>query len=292
MYNFLLFLFLPFLVFAFNDDYESVSSLDENGKYVNSRTLANLPYSACKTETVQLGDNCVLVSLGFGSKIFNALYYNPAIIRGLDFKKVSKSTALDLVRNYFIGSQDLSIKWSIPTVPQLEWMNKNILIKPIAGEYYWALAKDGKLKRVFYKRSGPDQGGTLAGIQRLANNNTPSSCTEDVDCTLFGEKKPYYIRVYRANLVHSMGYKVSYTYKGKLVEEKGFSRFWGVFKIPVGATGVGVTYCKKNTFNCDMKAKLPVPNFNYAEPTICIASHGHQLYTYITTHVASSPSAC
>ncbi len=194
--------FIAFLniAFGFNDDYASVSLSDSNitpDKISNdallSNFLSNLLYSACKIDTPPLNDlHCKVASLNFGSEIFNILFLGQNEIKNIDYKALAKSQAITLSNLYFIGNQDYSIDLDLPTVSQLQWMVQNNLIQPESGEHFWGRSHNAtQVTRVFYLTEGVQQLTTEASVHRIANNYTPSNCTEGIDCNLFDKKENY-----------------------------------------------------------------------------------------------------
>lgn len=181
---------------AFNDDYNSVSTVSINSSInssIDTRLQANLPYSACRMDTPPLNKtNCKIASLKFGSEIFNTLFHDENAITDINYTLLTESKAVDLVNSYFIGNQDFSIIWALPTVPQLEWMVENELIVPFDGEFFWVQSSTGTgVQRASYLTPSDIQPVTQASIHRIANNFTPSNCTQGVDCNLFDNGAEY-----------------------------------------------------------------------------------------------------
>lgn len=215
---------------AFNDDYDSVSTASVNAN-INNRLQANLPYSACRMDTPPLSKtNCKIASLKFGSEIFNTLFHNESAIKDINYTLLTESKAIDLVNSYFIGNQDFSIIWALPTLPQLEWMVKNKLIIPFDGEFFWVQSSTGTgARRAFYLSPGDIQPVTQASIHRIANNFTPSNCTEGIDCNLFDNSTEYQFDFPKSIDQYKEGTLVGYDggiYRCRPYPSSGFCSQW------------------------------------------------------------------
>lgn len=292
-------LFYVGFVLGFQNDYQSTSSFDEEGKVVSSKLLANLPYSACLIDVPFVShENCKLVSLHTGSKIFNSLYYNDNIIHGLDFNNLTVEEAVLIWKNYFISSQGNNTQFSIPTVSQLEWMLQEKLIQPLPGYYYWA-SEGGNIsthKRVFYMSEGTTQAANKAALLRLVNKNAPSGCIEGIDCKSFNEINAFFVSVYRENVAHTLGYELKWTVNGQQYSSNGWhdTSITRTFELPPESTNVLLDYCMENTTGCGNVLTLNPEylNWTFKRPGFCIVSHGDVYSTWITYHDANIGGSC
>ncbi|MGL5291474.1 MAG: hypothetical protein ACRC9T_06075 [Vibrionaceae bacterium] len=277
---------------AFNDDFSTISTSDvtEQG-LLDSKMLANLPYSACELDDPAITDRsvCNKVSLRVGSKIFNKLISTKVIYAPT---KITQDKAERINQIYKVASQNQMRRWRIPTLGQLQWMIDNKTVLPSSGEKFWVLSDDGRaIKQVFWKEfftPAYEQEEIDASLYRLANELTPSVCAYG-DCSNFVEKKPFWIVVRRNNIVHDMYAKVEYSDGKNVVKHEGWSARWTDIQIPPTVQWVNFTYSKahasseqKLTTQHDVHKMV---NFREAQPTLCWISGG----TVVSVTIGSSP---
>ncbi|MGL5250423.1 MAG: hypothetical protein ACRC7P_04995 [Enterovibrio sp.] len=277
---------------AFNDDFTTISTSDVTDQgLLDSKMLANLPYSACEIDEPAISDRnlCIKVSLRVGSKIFNKLIPTKVIYSPTN---ITQEKAEQINRIYKIASQNRDRRWVLPTLGQLQWMIDNKVVSPSTGEKFWVLSDDhSAIKQVYWKEfftPAYNQTEQDASLYRLANEMTPSACTYN-DCGNFVEKKPFWIVVRRNNLVHDMYAKVEYDDGKNVVKHEGWSARWKDVQIPPTAKWVRFTYSKahasseqKLTTQQDVQKHV---NFREREPTLCWVSGG----TIFSVTIGSSP---
>lgn len=290
--------------FAFQSDFQSDSSEVNIPPSSSPRMLANLPYSACLADSPQVRYQfCSMVSLLFGGKPFKELYFNQGLIKGLDFNNIRKNQIDPLWQNYFIGNQDTSIQYLIPTLPQLEWMYKARIINPVAKQFYWVRTPSTtelNYKRVFFKSKGnfDQNNGSTAGILRLATHLAPDGCTEGVNCSNFNELRDFYIRVARSNLAHSLQYKITWREKKNNYHSELKSTGWYYtsttkrFRFSYNAWDVTFEYCANGS--CSGRLTFDPSNLNpsYKNPGYCIFSNGTIFSQWVNHYQGNSNGDC
>lgn len=277
---------------AFNDDFSTISTADVTDQgLLDSKMLANLPYSACEMDEPAIRDRnlCIKMSLRIGSKIFNKLIPTKVIYAPTD---ITQEKAEQINRIYKISSQNSTRRWTIPTLGQLQWMIDNKAVSPSNGEKFWVLSDDhSAIMQVYWKQFFTTtyyQPDSNASLYRLANEMTPSACSYK-DCGNFVEKKPFWIVVRRNNIVHDMYAKVEYDDGRNVVKHEGWSARWKDIQIPPTVKWVRFTYSKahassvqKLTTQQDVQKYV---NFREREPTLCWISGG----TIVSVTIGSSP---
>ncbi|MGL5336075.1 MAG: hypothetical protein ACRC9R_08030 [Enterovibrio sp.] len=277
---------------AFNDDFSTISTADVTDQgQLDSKLLANLPYSACEVDEPAITDRnlCNKVSLRVGSKIFNKLISSKLIYTPT---KITQYKAERINQIYKVASQNQMRRWRIPTLGQLQWMIDNKTVLPANGEKFWVLSDDGlAIKQVYWQEfftPAYEQEEIDASLYRLANELTPSVCSYN-SCSNFVEKKPFWIVVRRNNLVHDMYAKVEYSDGKNVVKHDGWSARWTDIQIPPTAKWVNFTYSKahasseqKLTTQHDVQKMV---NFRQDQPTLCWISGG----SLVSVTIGSSP---
>ncbi|MGL5336074.1 MAG: hypothetical protein ACRC9R_08025 [Enterovibrio sp.] len=287
---------LCFESFAFNDDFQTSSSLElSEDSMVNTKVLANLPYSACDVDEIPLSpENCRRASLTVGSPIYKLLVATPIIEDPRH--NLLQGEADSVSANYKVGSQHYNRSWSIPTVGQLQWMVNEMIVKPSNGERFWVLTTDRKgTRQVRWKSFSVNAFKQTEGegsIHRLANEQTPSAC-DDALCTNFvsNEKKAFYVVVRRNNLVHDMYAKLEFSDGAAKAKYEGWSSGWSDVLVPATATSINFTYSNVHASSEQGLRKIEdiqkYVNWLYEKPTLCWISGG----SLVSVTIGSSPHA-
>ncbi|MGL5291475.1 MAG: hypothetical protein ACRC9T_06080, partial [Vibrionaceae bacterium] len=277
-----------------NDDFQTSSSLElsEDGM-VNTKVLANLPYSACEADETPLSpENCRLASLTISSPIYNLLVTPPLV--DVPRHNLLQSEAENVSTSYKVGSQHYNRSWKIPTIGQLQWMIDQRIIKATSGERFWVQTPDRKgTLQVRWKTFSADvlkQTKTQGSVHRLANEQTPSVC-DDAQCTNFvsNEGKAFYVVVRRNNLVHDMYAKLEFTVGTTTSTFEGWSSGWSDVLVPANATSVNFTYSNAHASSEQQLRTLEniqrYVNWLYEKPTLCWLSGG----SIVSVTIGSSP---
>lgn len=214
MYFFILFyIFYSGFSFSFQEDYASVSYLDESRHLSSLRDIYNSPFSLCLKDGISV-DMCHKISLLFGGKTFQEVFYHTELAKKNEayFQNIDINVLNTLLRNYLLPPYP-NPKYSVPTLGQLKYLIDKNYIKKITGQAYWYMKSSGKAGTTYYGSRPTSSAPSIAMLTRLVAKDFPSACEED-KCEGFYSYQNWILQT-ASNSAFTTRYYWGYMQKGK-----------------------------------------------------------------------------